>query len=101
MVHYARDGATDAENCITLCWFHHRLVHEGGWNAQGNGDAIVEFVSPTGRRCSDATPCAATARPLRSSPAIDEHTITTALGERMRLVDGVDAMFAWLDPEPN
>ena len=34
-----------------LCWYHHRLVHEGGWEIAGNpevGDLV--FTSPLGRR---------------------------------------------------
>ena len=29
--HWAHDGPTDDDNLLTLCWHHHRLVHEGGW----------------------------------------------------------------------
>ncbi len=42
---WARGGPTDLPNLISLCWFHHRCVHEGGWQvvkaAQG-----FKFIPP-------------------------------------------------------
>ena len=31
LVHWARGGPGDRENLLLLCYYHHRLVHEGGW----------------------------------------------------------------------
>ena len=31
IVHWARGGPGDRENLLLLCYYHHRLVHEGGW----------------------------------------------------------------------
>ena len=28
---WSRGGPTNMSNLICLCWFHHRCVHEGGW----------------------------------------------------------------------
>jgi len=28
---WARGGPTNLPNLVSLCWFHHREVHEGGW----------------------------------------------------------------------
>lgn len=48
--YWTRDGATDADNLVGLCWTHHDLVHAGGWSIEGDPAAELVFVSPTGRR---------------------------------------------------
>jgi hypothetical protein len=48
--HWTRDeGPTDAWNLCGLCWYHHRVVHEGGWTIQGNADGELTFRSPYGK----------------------------------------------------
>jgi hypothetical protein len=47
---WSKGGHTDADNLCGLCWAHHRLVHEGGWNIEGNPVGELTFVSPTGDR---------------------------------------------------
>jgi hypothetical protein len=42
---WARGGRSDIRNLIPLCYFHHRLVHEGGWQVIRAGDR-VEFIPP-------------------------------------------------------
>lgn len=49
-------GKTTYENLALLCWFHHRLVHEGGWSLTGtaanlkicrpNGSVFAEGLAP-------------------------------------------------------
>jgi hypothetical protein len=47
---WSQGGATNASNLIGLCWWHHHLVHEGGWTVEGDPDAEVTFLGPFGRR---------------------------------------------------
>lgn len=43
-------GATCGENLAHLCRHHHRLKHEGGWNATATAEGNLAWTSPTGRR---------------------------------------------------
>jgi hypothetical protein len=47
--YWSQGGPTDLDNLITLCGFHHHLVHEGGWRIEGNPNGEVRFVRPDGR----------------------------------------------------
>jgi hypothetical protein len=49
MVHWTRDGPTDAANLMGVCWHHHHLLHEGGWHATGNADTTLTLTSPFAR----------------------------------------------------
>lgn len=60
VVHWADGGPTDADNLLTLCPTHHRLVHEEGWRISGSSEAEVCFVRPDGRPLATGPP------PLRS-----------------------------------
>jgi Domain of unknown function (DUF222) len=42
------EGPTDLRNLLRLCWFHHRMVHEGGWSVRGDPAGDVEFLRPDG-----------------------------------------------------
>jgi hypothetical protein len=59
--HWTRDdGPTNASNLIAVCWHHHHLLHEGGWEATGNADREITFTSPWDRTLrSRAGPIAA------------------------------------------
>ena len=60
MRHWIAGGTTNASNLVGTCWFHHHLLHEGGWNATGNGDDEVVFAGPNGHSIrSRAGPVAA------------------------------------------
>lgn len=48
LIHWADDGHTDADNLLSLCRFHHRLVHEGGWAIAVNSDGHVSIARPDG-----------------------------------------------------
>ncbi len=48
--HWAHGGKTDLSNLVTLCRFHHRLVHEGGFTVVPGSGGRPEFRTPSGRR---------------------------------------------------
>ena len=48
--HWADGGETKKDNALLLCTFHHRKVHEGGWDVLLNrADGTAVFVDPRGR----------------------------------------------------
>lgn len=44
LVHWANGGPTNLDNLVTLCGFHHRLIHAKGWKIVGNpgGDLVFQ-----------------------------------------------------------
>ncbi len=48
LVHRVRGGPNTAANLVTLCWFHHRLVHEGGWSIARTERGDYEATNPAG-----------------------------------------------------
>lgn len=49
IVHWANGGPTDLDNLVTLCGFHHRMVHNEGWQIRGNPNGQIDWVHPCGR----------------------------------------------------
>ncbi len=100
LVHYVDGGATSMENCIQLCPFHHRLVHEGGWMIEGNANEVLTFVSPRGKRFSDAPEPALPTR-FEPPPGMTPETIATAFGEPLDLDLAVTWLVSTYLPERN
>jgi hypothetical protein len=97
IVHFARGGTTDDENCLLLCPFHHRLVHEGGWRVLGRANGVVEFVSPNGRRAVEDAERWPGVR-FEPYPGLDPAAIVTAYGERLDLDLAVTALHTMFPP---
>ncbi|HET7607714.1 MAG TPA: DUF222 domain-containing protein [Gammaproteobacteria bacterium] len=51
--HWADGGETKLANLITLCGFHHRLVHEGGYGVRRTDDGAFVFTRPDGTRIEE------------------------------------------------
>ena len=60
--HWADGGETKLSNLVSLCGFHHKLVHEGGFGVAATDDGLFVFTRPDGRRIPECgrNPCAAT-----------------------------------------
>jgi hypothetical protein len=48
--HWLHGGRTALDNLLTLCSFHHRQVHEGGFRVSLTDEAEVEVWTPGGHR---------------------------------------------------
>jgi len=46
--HWADGGETSLDNCVLLCRYHHRLLHEGGWSMQLLPGGRLVFLDPRG-----------------------------------------------------
>ena len=47
--HWADGGETRQSTLVSLCRFHHRLVHEGGIGIERLDDGAIRFVKPDGK----------------------------------------------------
>jgi hypothetical protein len=45
IIHWARGGPNNLPNMVLLCYYHHRLVHEGGWQVIKSGREF-RFLPP-------------------------------------------------------
>jgi hypothetical protein len=47
--HWANGGETKPSNLVSLCHFHHRAVHEGGFEVRILDDGALRFARPDGQ----------------------------------------------------
>jgi hypothetical protein len=48
IAHWANGGPTDLDNLITLCGFHHRKLHNEGWEVRGDPNGRIDWIHPHG-----------------------------------------------------
>lgn len=54
---WTRDrGPTEEDNLVAICSFHHHLVHEGGWEIEGEPRGTLTFRSRDGRTLTTGPP---------------------------------------------
>ncbi len=46
IIHWADGGPTNLDNLITLCGYHHRLIHEHGWTIAGDPGGEITWHRP-------------------------------------------------------
>ena len=46
LVHWIHGGRTDLDNCVLLCYRHHHLVHEGGWQMVKTSEGRILAIPP-------------------------------------------------------
>ncbi len=54
--HWANGGETKPSNLVSLCRFHHRAVHEEGFDVRVLDDGALRFVRPNGEPVHRVTP---------------------------------------------
>lgn len=54
--HWEHGGPTELWNLVNLCWHHHHLVHEGGWQLEHDGHGGVRCFRPDNRELLDPIP---------------------------------------------
>ena len=47
--HWSRRGHTKKPNLILVCLYHHKVLHEGGWQVTGDAGGALTNVDPHGR----------------------------------------------------
>ena len=47
--HWSKQGETSLPNLVTLCSYHHTLLHEGGYSVRRLTDGSYEFTTASGR----------------------------------------------------
>jgi hypothetical protein len=67
--HWVRGGRTELTNLALLCGFHHRLVHEYGWDLQLGPPGMATWYRPDGARyqLGPGPPADIANQPVRSS----------------------------------
>src|SRR5688572_27998880 len=85
--HWSNGGETKPSNLVSLCRFHHRAVHEGGFDVQVLDDGALRFVRPNGGPVHSVLPGC-------SQPAGDWRKLPAAVGQWPYRGDHMDLSLA-------
>ena len=108
VVHWADGGATELSNLVLVCRFHHRALHEEGFQVVADGAGGFQFLRPDGaplpavppapRWQGGGDPLAPTvARLAGAGTGIGPHTATPEwYGESLNVAAALDAL--WRPP---
>jgi hypothetical protein len=96
--HWADGGETKLPNLVTLCRFHHRLVHEGQVKIQTLDDGAFRFIRPNGETFDSPMPAAVDDRAIVVAHDIDGLRITpmTSVTQWMGEALELDVAVEWL-----
>jgi len=99
--HWARGGQTELGNLVVLCSYHHRLVHEGGFQVQPSGKHGFRFRRPDGRVVAPVPACDRTRGPTleqrhrREGLHVDADTVKPlSMGDPLDYGIAVEALLA-------
>jgi len=78
--HWIDGGETKLRNLVTLCTFHHTLLHEGRFGVTATDDGVFVFTRPDGSRIPDCgiLPNETKSRRFRGIVGADASTIDCA-----------------------
>jgi len=89
--HWANGGETKPSNLVSLCRFHHRAVHEGGFRIEMLDDGALRFINRKGAPVDDVAP--GFNQPPGDWREMPEGKQSQWRGDRMDLAMAVDGMF--------
>jgi hypothetical protein len=105
--HWARGGPTTLENLTLLCRFHHRAVHEEGFEVARDANGALQFRRPDGRLIPEVPPVKVAPDPIGTlrachrahGLALDSRSLTPSwLGERLDLAWAIDVLHPLANP---
>ena len=112
VVHWADGGETQLANLVQLCRFHHRAVHEEGFQVVADGDGGFLFLRPDGVPLPEVPPAPfwegageplapTVARLEAAGVSIDPRTATPEwYGEPLNVTAALDALWQPQVDEP-
>ena len=110
VVHWADGGETRLQNLVLCCRFHHRALHEEGFQVVADAAGQFRFLRPDGvplpaeppAACWEGAPLAPTdARLAAAGVSIGPHTATPDwYGESLDLTAALDVLWQPPDREP-